>query len=288
MKISYRVRILNLFRSILKLPFLERSLSGFTQGKPADHIICKLVPNPYQYKRNSYRFITRNGLVFKTDISDYIGHYIYFGFTDVSLNNLFELCEDNYNVLDVGANIGWTALNFAKICSKGKVVGFEPDLFNFNACKENIGLNKLPNLTVLPFGLGDIQGNLNMEIRTPDNRGGNRIALQPNNDAQIVQVKRLDEVEEILFLPEVNLIKIDVEGFELKVLRGGHDLLKRHKPILFIEIDNNNLLDQGDSAQSLVSYLELIGYRSIYHAETLQPISTNTNFENCHFDIIAR
>jgi hypothetical protein len=83
------------------------------------------------------------------------------------------------------------------------------------------------------------------------------------------------------------LIKVDVEGFELHVLRGAEKTLRQCKPALFIELDDNNLSDQGDSAEKLVSYLEDLGY-AITDAGTGAPVRSGKPFTNCHTDIIAR
>ena len=74
----------------------------------------------------------------------------------------------------------------------------------------------------------------------------------------------------------------------MNVLRGARNLLLKHKPVLFIEVDDHNLKDQGDSAEALILFLEEVGYSSIEHAETKQPVTRNFEFTNSHFDVIAR
>ena len=287
MNLSRKVKIFNFFRNVFKIPALESALVSLTTGKSPDHVFSKLVPNPYQYKPGTFRDIDRDGLKLRVDISDYIGHYLYFGFLDVGVASLLALCKKNSVVIDIGTNIGWTVLNFARISKTGMVIGFEPDPYNYSVCKSNIERNAFSNLLVLPFGLGETAAELKMEVRTPDNRGGNRIATTPGNGSVNVSVKRLDDVEEVLKLTTIDLMKLDVEGYELKVLRGGKQIIQKFMPTLFIEVDDNNLKDQGDSATSLISFLQSAGYDSIIHAETKENISTATNFAHCHFDIIA-
>ncbi len=270
------------------IPYLESFLASQTCDKLPDHVICKLAPNPYQYRQGSYRQINRNGIALKVDISDYIGHYLYFGFLDSGIATLFSLCQRKFNVIDIGTNIGWVALNFAKISGSGVVIGFEPDPFNYEVCKVNMELNVLPNLTVLPVGLGEKSDVMTMEVRTPDNRGGNRVTPQGKFGSVSIAIEKLDDVSMISSLPVIHLMKLDVEGYELKVLRGALNTLLKHKPILFIEVDDNNLKDQGDSAKALISFLELNGYMSICHSETNVKIVSTTDFSDCHFDIIAR
>ncbi|MFM7431762.1 MAG: FkbM family methyltransferase [Flammeovirgaceae bacterium] len=288
MNISVKVKVLNLFRCVFKLPILERWLAANTLNKSPNHIICKLVPNPYQYAPATYRTIQRDHLTLEVDISDYIGHYLYFGFLDSAITELFSLCKPSDNVIDIGTNIGWTVLNFAKRSHSGIVIGFEPDPFNYRACQLNIARNTFPNLTVYPFGLGEATHQVMMELRTPENRGRNRVAPSGNRGSLPVPIRRLDEVAEVTSLSKIHLMKLDVEGYELKVLRGAKALLQIHKPILFIEVDDDNLKDQNDSAMELLQFLEHCGYRSFKHSETGVEITPDYDFSHCHFDIIAR
>ena len=288
MNLSSKTRLLNYFRNIFRLPFLESLLASMTVGKSPQHLISKLVPNPYQYPPATIRVLKRNGVTMQVDMSDYIGHYLFFGFADSGMDKLFSLCKADSIVLDVGANIGWTVLNMAKIAEQGKVVGFEPDPHNFERCSQNMLLNNFKNGVAFPLGLGNENRPMNIEIRSMSNRGGNRIAPAGSGATRMVEVVRLDDFSLARELPRVDLIKIDVEGYELNVLRGAEDLLKKHRPILFLELDDNNLLDQGDSALALIRFLGEVGYKEISHALDESKITTNTNFTNCHFDIIAK
>lgn len=288
MKFSKRVKVLNVFRAIFKISFLEKIIISLTTGKSPKNFFSKLAPNPYQYPINSFRTINRNSITMKVDISDYIGHYLYFGFKDLEINKLYSICSEGSNVLDIGTNIGWVAHNLARISKTGKVFGFEPDPFNYDRCAENIALNNFENLIVFPWGLGLANAEIGMEVRTPSNLGGNRIAPDGAIVTRKVQIKRLDDIAQIQCQSKIDLIKIDVEGYELKVLRGGVQTIMRHHPVLYIEVDDNNLKDQNDSALLLVEFLMDMGYKEIRHATSDLLVTPQTNFVNCHFDIIAR
>ena len=288
MKTSPKVRFLNFFRNIFKISFLERQLVKRTTGRSTYQFWSKFVPSAYQYPPGSFRIVDQNGLKLKVDISDYIGHYLYFGFKDETIDVLFSLCKPASYVIDVGTNIGWTLLNLAQRSPQGKIVGFEPDPYNYQVCKENIQLNHLNNIVLLQRGLGAQAAKTTMEVRTPNNRGGNRISPATTPGSIEVTIERLDQVEELKSWTRVDLIKIDVEGYELDVLQGAEGLLQKHQPILFIEIDDNNLKDQGHSAHALISFLNENGYQKILHADTKELIFLHDNFKDCHFDIIAQ
>jgi FkbM family methyltransferase len=282
---SIRTKFLNFFRRVFQWAPCERWLARMVQDHPPECGLSKLVPNPYQYPSPSLRKFERNGIHMIVDISDYIGHYLYFGFEDASLRKLFSLCAPDAHVLDIGTNIGWTAINLAQR-TKGRVVGFEPDPLNFGRCQENMNLNFLPNLVVLPIGVGRTRSRAALEVRTPENRGGNRIAPNGGLHATSIDMLPLDLVPEVLALPSVDLIKIDVEGYEMEVLLGAQEILTYHRPILFIEVDDQNLRAQKSSARALVLFLEQMGYQN-RDATDDKSIRSIDDFANCHFDLIA-
>lgn len=287
MQLSARTRFLNFFRNIFKIPLLERFLASKTKGKPTDNFWCKIMPIHYQYHHPSWRSITRDGIALHVDISDYMGYAYYFAFKN-ELSQLFNLCKEGYNVIDVGANTGWTVLKLGQLSKTGQIIGFEPDPYNFSQCKKNLELNKMANVTVLPFGLGEIPQQAQIEVRAASNRGANRIAVEKTKGSDTVEIKRLEDIEQINHLSKINLIKIDVEGYELKVLKGAEKLLRKFKPILFIEVDDNNLKAQSDSAKALIVFLSNLQYQDITNAESDHAVSANTDFTNCHYDIIAQ
>lgn len=286
MSLSLRVRLLNFFRQFWMVPFMESWLARRTAGVNPDAGFSRWAPNPYQYPSPTWRKFQREGVSMQVDISDYIGHYLYFGFADPSANALFSLVKPDAHVVDVGANIGWTALRMATLASTGWVRAFEPHPLNFSRCQENISRNAVSNLKIFPFALGSSRGMVQMEVRTPSNLGGNRIAPKFTGSTPI-EVWPLDEIIGTFPDKHIDLIKIDVEGYELQVLRGSLDTLKRCRPVLFIELDDNNLRDQGDSAESLVKFLEDLGY-CITDAATGAPVRSGQSFTNCHTDIVAQ
>lgn len=285
MNLPLKVRFLNFFRNFFRIRPLEGALASLTANNAPDSFFAKFVPNPYQYSSNTFRVVDRDGIKMNVDISDYIGHYIFFGFKDASVHGLMDLCKPGANVIDVGTNVGWTLLHLAKLSGTGTVFGFEPDPYNYNQCRENIGLNTLKNIRLFPVGLSDVTAQLTMEVRVASNRGGNRI--NTSSDGHKVDVVRLDDFEAVKSVNTIDLIKIDVEGYEMNVLKGAARLLQQHHPVLFIELDDNNLKDQGHSAKELIEFLNNAGYRNIKSADDGHTVSSTDNFSNCHFDIIA-
>ncbi len=272
---------------MFKARILEGVLVRITQGKEPTSFVCKFVPNPYQYTPNTIRRFDREGIALQVDISDYIGHYLYFGFKDPSQEALFSLCEPTFNVLDIGTNIGYSLLRLSGLASSGRVAGFEPDPVNHSACIKNLELNKhANNVRVYNMGLGESVMEAGIEVRTAGNRGANRIAVSTPGTGKI-SLSKLDTIFSELNWQRLDLVKIDVEGYELKVLKGGASVLKKFLPTLFIEVNDQNLRHQGDSADNLVSFILTLGYTHIRDAETNRLLSQNEDISGKHLDIIV-
>ncbi len=280
----------NFFRRILKFRPLENILRKTVSGKSPNSLLARVIPNNYQYSKGSWREFKKDGILLRVDIYDYVGHYIYFQFKDLGQDRLLLMANKNDYVLDIGTNIGSTLLSFAnKIGNNGRVFGFEPDKLNYDSCLQNIKLNDFENIQVSNIGLGDSCGKFKMVTDTSSNRGMNRISYSVVDDnVAEIQVETLDKWLEINSINRIDLIKMDVEGFELKVLKGGKSSILSHTPRLFIELDDNHLKAVGDSATSLVKFLkEDLKYKQIRNAETGEIISPDYSFTNCHFDLIA-
>jgi len=84
----------------------------------------------------------------------------------------------------------------------------------------------------------------------------------------------------------IDLIKIDVEGFEMSVLLGARQTIERFRPKLFIELRDGFLRENGGSAMALVQWLLRLPY-SVIHASSGAPIEADTDLSGCAIDIIC-
>ena len=132
-----------------------------------------------------------------------------------------------------------------------------------------------------------------MCIRDRYNRGQNKIVSQQSgslshneNGTSEITVETIDDF--LMTTPPVrlDLVKIDVEGFELNVLKGAIKTLSKYKPILFVEVSDKLLKDNRASAAQLLEFTESIGYdcRAAITNEVVQSID---DLSEIHFDIIA-
>jgi UDP-N-acetylenolpyruvoylglucosamine reductase len=89
-------------------------------------------------------------------------------------------------------------------------------------------------------------------------------------------------------ITKIDFIKLDVEGFEYFVLAGGSNIIVQSKPLMFIELDDSNMRENNKSAKELIDLLISFGYKEIYRADNLMPVTSHNEFNNCHYDIIAK
>jgi FkbM family methyltransferase len=287
MMITRRTRALNALRSLFKIPPLERWLASTIRGNCRPTIFDKLAPNPYQYAPGSMRIFKHKGISMEVDLSDYLGHFYYFGFFDAGYHRLFALCRPGTIVVDVGANLGWTSLHLKDLSKTGIVIAFEPDSQNYARCSRNLSLNPLLPIELHQLGLGEVDIVAEMEIRCPTNLSGNRVLPSGSHGGEQVVITSLDQFLLKKRIGGIQLIKIDVEGYEVKVLKGARNLLTEYRPTIFVEINTRNLLDQGDSAEDLFNLLLDYGYTKFECAQTGCAVTRDTFSRNSHFDLIA-
>jgi FkbM family methyltransferase len=152
------------------------------------------------------------------------------------------LCGSDSHVLDVGANIGMTALALSRACSRGQVAAIEPVSRTFRYLKQNVIKAGVPNVKVFNFALGSGEGSVLMQGH-PSNFACSFVADNytiPAKDhfSQRVPVKRLDDIFPSLSLDRVDFMKVDVEGFELEVFAGAREIINTYRPIVFLEMNH--------------------------------------------------
>lgn len=151
--------------------------------------------------------------------------------------------KENGVFVDIGANIGKYSIVLGRQLKKGKVVSIEAERGNFETLKKNIGLNKLENIFPMNVACSNKEGKLTFYI-DPYSTGGHSLKPLKENKKVEVDAKKLDSILKILKIKKVDLIKIDVEGAELEVLKGATSTLKKSHPKIIFEAWDNKRLDE--------------------------------------------
>lgn len=162
--------------------------------------------------------------------------------------NIKNFLKEDSVVLDVGANIGVFSVYCANVCKNGKVYSFEPVSFVFEILSKNTKNYK--NCFCFKLGVGSKNEEKIIKIRswnpgysTIDTENIERKAESFDIEEKIKIVKLDDWIKES-DISKIDFIKIDVEGYELEVLKGAIETIKKFKPVLGISIHHPKLKDE--------------------------------------------
>lgn len=152
------------------------------------------------------------------------------------------LCDTDSRVLDVGANIGITAIAFSRICLAGQVAAIEPLPHVYEYLRRNISASGAANVKTFNFALGSCEAAAVMQGH-PSDYAASFIADKyqipaTDHSAHNISIRRLDETFSELSLDRLDFMKVDVEGFELEVFAGAEKTLATYEPIVFFEMNH--------------------------------------------------
>lgn len=192
---------------------------------------------------------------------------------------LSSLALEGQTVFDVGGDQGIYTLFFARrVGESGRVVTFEPNPESHRRIVANVELNAFRNVDVRRVALGAEQGTLTLVFPAGEPaRGSADASIQ----AQILKSKNARTIESEVEsldamiasgLPEPDLVKIDVEGLEMDVLRGMRRTLMERRPNLFIEVHGADAHGKDENARQIVRLLVDARY-SIFHVESKQQVT---------------
>jgi len=199
-----------------------------------------------------------------------------------------KLINDGMVILDVGANIGWYSLLWGKKFRNVKIHAFEPIVETCNYLIANVVLNGLTNVTVHNFGLSDREE----EVKFYYYPGGACLASARNvigyEQARQVSclVKTLDSIENFVGTENIDLIKCDVEGAELLMLRGGVKAIARYHPIIALELIYEWSAAFNYHPNEAIDFLRYLNYRVFLpHNNGLQEVDNHiaSDFERQNY-----
>ncbi len=204
----------------------------------------------------------RHGYLMNLDLSDwaqrmtyFLGRYYELGVTRV----LDFLLRPGDKFVDIGANIGMITLHARFLVgAEGRIDCFEPNPECVEALQEHLSINGINNVFVHPCALAESAGSLRLYLTSA--HSGTATLADVGGAAirsHVVPVQVGDEV----LTESPRLIKIDVEGFELHVLKGLIRTLSLHKPFLITELVESHLQRAGTSVTEISDFLVNLGYQ---------------------------
>lgn len=172
--------------------------------------------------------------------------------------------EENVNIADVGAQSGLYSL-YAKYLPRANFFSFEPFETTFNLLKDNLLLNELNNVFPKNVALADQVGTATLNV-CKSHFGLHTLGSTPLRFSDVERVPVPTSTLDAEFYDKgipVHYIKIDTEGGELAILRGGVKTLRTYKPVLQLEWNITNMRQAGVSEDQLSSLLDSLSYKQI-------------------------
>jgi FkbM family methyltransferase len=247
-KLSWATRVLRALRNNLpdRKPELWRRLPSALWKQ----LRARIAP-----PRGEVMCTIANGLKMQVDPRDPMGQAIYlYGCYDYPITRLIEtLIVPGMVFLDIGANAGFFSLLASARCKQ--VFAFEPLPANLRRIARNIEINRLKNVSVIGKAVGDREGTATLYVPQSDNSG--LASLNQMAGAKMIEVPvlTLDDLVRAQQLGRVDLIKIDIEGAEVKAFEGARELLSR--------ADAPDVIFEAHPGSEAAKWLEARGY-SIY------------------------
>ena len=163
--------------------------------------------------------------------------------------------------VDVGANIGAFTIPLAKkVTDTGKVVSFEPLPKLIHQVEKSLARNELSNVSLINKACGAEVGTQDLYVQAENIGGSSLIKKTAGGEKISLTVTTLDK--ELAALEKIDLIKIDVEGYELEVLQGAECTLRKHHPALVIEFSPSLYQPRSETMSlDILQLLITLGYR---------------------------
>lgn len=183
-------------------------------------------------------------------------------------------------ILDLGANIGVTSYHLSKKFPRSTIFSFEPLQLNMDTLRRIKKKFKLKNVQEYELAVGDKEGTIEMVMPVIKNvpmHGLSHVVHPDNNEFNEgnkydVKMIRLDNFDKLTKTSnDIVAMKIDVENFEYFVLKGGENLIAKHKPIIYCELWDN------ENRKKCIDFLNNLHYSAfILHKKELVAIEKTT------------
>ena len=236
------------------------------------------------FGRTDREIVVRDGATYDLDLSQGIDFAIFLGniYERQTKTALRKLVLPSSLVLDIGANIGAHTLHLAQLVGPdGRVMAFEPTDFAFRKLRRNLELNPLLAARVEAY---------HCFLTANDNAGVPRaiysswplsveVGLHAKHlgremQTELAQARSLDNLLNECADRKVQLVKLDVDGFECDVLRGATSMLRDVRPIFVMELAPYVLEERKTSLEELLSYFLPNGY-AFYDERTHRPLPSS-------------
>jgi FkbM family methyltransferase len=260
--------ILNTFKSVnSKLVFESKCL--FTSIKlNASKLFSgnKLIVNHGKYKFNFYGGGDRGEILY---------HAFWEKMFSEEIENVKKYIKRDDTVIDVGGNMGFFVLILNEMVrNTGKIYSFEPSRILRDRLASTVQINNIKNVEIVNLALGEKDGTTSLYYN-PKQSGLSSIVSHEENGflKEEITITTLDKFSKAIS-NRISFIKIDTEGYEPQVLRGAKELIKKDKPVIYIELGGDHL----ETSIEAMKVLKELGYNCEAEEIDLSKTLAGVNF----------
>jgi FkbM family methyltransferase len=204
-----------------------------------------------------------------------------------NISYLSLLVENNWNVLDLGANVGvYTVILSRLVGENGCVVSFEPTKSIFKHLKNSIKWNNVRNVRLENKAVGKTEMEMMFYFKLESGSVSNSLISYKENEGKSykVDVVSLDNYKKTNDL-KFDFIKLDVEGSEIDVLKGASSVIKNDRPILLIAVHPLIIQENKQNHSEIFEILESFNYSIYYNGNLISKEYFNVKMNL--FDVIC-
>lgn len=190
------------------------------------------------------------------------------------------------NVIDIGANYGLYTLSSAKrVGATGKLWAFEPTGTVAECLNESLNVNEFSNVELVQAGLSNHVGEAKLALNPNAELNSLNTPINDESSVETIELKTLDSSIEEFSWDQIDFIKLDAEGEEVRILEGGEITLDKLSPVIMYE------LKHGDKVNlALINKFENYGYKSYYlisGPQMLVPFNADIEMDSFQLNLFA-
>lgn len=232
----------------------------------SQHVRSLLYPLRLAYKDKIYvEICAQTGSTYCGTIADYhvypfsVHGYFYWRAWAIAL----AICSPGDTIVEIGANVGTETIGFSDIVGPtGRVLAFEPLPANLKILQDALKKRQYDNIEIYPLAVGAFNQQVHFSVPSNPEHSGvgyvvNHLEAARHETVEVTCIT-LDSFLQASVCPQ--LIYMDVEGFEIQVLRGAYKMITTHKPVLILEASRKLLKRAGFSVEDLYNEIIHLGY----------------------------
>ena len=168
--------------------------------------------------------------------------------------------------LDGGANEGlYTIFASAKVGGEGRVIAVEPSPRELARLRRNVEMNNARTVEIVEAALAEQPGVLSLQVAEDEHSGQNTVGAFAYEGVKTtttteVEATTIDDIVRQHALAKIDVIKLDIEGAEIRALRGADTVLREMRPLLLVEVSEASLRHQSGSPVELRDFLKGYDY----------------------------